>query len=117
MKGWPGHRIRVLLLPLVLALGMSLSVVQGSLMAAEMAVSAEAGHTESNDCEGSGCSNHKADAGMCLSVCGSAAHGMLPAEPLAPSPASQASFQGVRLLLGGRSHSPDHGPPKILTLG
>jgi hypothetical protein len=117
MKGRPGHRIRVLLLAFALALGMSLSFVQGGLMAAEMAVSAEPGHTGSSDCDGCGGSDHKADAGMCLSVCGSAAHGMLPAEPLAPSPASQASFQGVRLLLGGRSHSPDHGPPKILTLG
>ena len=52
-------------------------------MAAEMAVSAEAGHTGSNDCDGCGGSDHKADAGMCLSVCGSAAHGMVPGEPAA----------------------------------
>jgi hypothetical protein len=117
MSSSPGDRIRALLLTLLLALGMSLSFVQGGLMAAEMAVSAEAGHTGSSDCDGCGGSDHKADAGMCLSVCGSAAHGMLPAEPLALSPAARASFQAVRLLLGGRSHSPDHGPPKILTLG
>jgi hypothetical protein len=117
MKGWPGHRARVLLLALLLALGMSWSFVQGGLMAAEMAVSAEASHTGSSDCDGCSGSGHKADAGMCLSVCGSAAHGMLPGEPVALSPASSASFQAVHLLLGGRSHSPDHGPPKIVTLG
>jgi hypothetical protein len=117
MKDWPGHHIRVLLLALALALGMSLSFVQGGLMAAEMAVSAEPGHTGSSDCDGCGGTDHNADAGMCLSVCASAAHGMLPAEPLGLSPASEASFQLARLLLGGRSHSPDHGPPKTLTLG
>ena len=41
MNGWPGHRNRALLLALALALGMSLSVVQGSLMAAEMAVATD----------------------------------------------------------------------------
>jgi hypothetical protein len=117
MKGWPGHRVRVLLLALLLALGMSWSFVQGGLMAAEMAVAAEASHTGSSDCDGCSGSDHKADAGMCLSVCGSAAHGTLPGEPVALSPASSASFQAGHLLLGGRSPSPDHGPPKILTLG
>jgi hypothetical protein len=117
MKGCPGHRIPALLMALVIALGMSLSVVQGGLMAAEMAVSAEAGHTGSSDCDGCGGSDHKADAGMCLSVCGSAAHGLVPAELLALPPASGASFQAVHLLFEGRSNSPDHGPPKTLTLG
>ena len=117
MKGWPGHRVRVLLLALLLALGMSWSFVQGGLMAAEMAVSAEASHTGSSDCDGCSGSDHKADAGMCLFVCGSAAQGMLPGEPVALPPASRASFQVARLVLGGRSHSPDHGPPKIVTLG
>jgi hypothetical protein len=117
MKGWPGHRIRALLLALVLAFGTSLSFVQGGLMAAEMAVAAEAGHTGTSDCDGCGGSDHDTDAGMCLSVCGSAAQGLPPGEPVALPPASRASYQAVHLLLGGRSHSPDHGPPKILTLG
>ena len=117
MKRWCWHRTRILLLVVLLGLGMSLSFVQGGLMAAEMAIAPEAGHTGSSDCDACGGGDHKADAGMCLSVCGSVAHGMLPAEPLALSPAARASFQAGRLLLGGRSHSPDHGPPKILTLG
>jgi hypothetical protein len=112
-----GHRIRALLLTLLLALGMSLSFVQGGLMAAEMAISTEAGDARPSGCDGCGGDGGKTDAGMCLSVCGSAAQGMPPGEPVALPPASRASFQGVHLLLGGRSHSPDHGPPKILILG
>jgi hypothetical protein len=113
-----GYRLRVFLLTLLLALGMSLSFVQGGLMSAEMAVSTEAGPAGPGGCDGcSGGEDDQTDAGMCLSVCGSAAHGMPPGEPPAQLAASRASFQAVHLLLGGRSHSPDHGPPKILTLG
>ena len=113
-----GYRIRAVLLTLLLALGMSLSFVQGGLMSAEMAVSTEAGHAGPGGCDGcSGGEDGQTDAGMCLSVCGSAAHGMPPGEPPAQPAASRASFQAVHSLLGGRSHSPDHGPPRILTLG
>ena len=117
MKLWSGYRIRALLLTLLLALGMSLSFVQGGLMSAEMAVSIEAGHPGSSGCDGCGGDDGKTGAGMCLSVCGSAAQGMPPGEPVALPSASRTSYQAVHLLLGGRSHSPDHGPPKILTLG
>jgi hypothetical protein len=113
-----GYRIRAFLLTLLLALGMSLSFVQGGLMSAEMAVSAAASHPGPSGCDGcSSGDDGETDAGMCLSVCGSAAQGLLPGEPATLSAASRASFQAVHLLLGGRSHSPDHGPPKILTLG
>jgi hypothetical protein len=117
MKGGSGHRIRAVLVALVLALGMSFSVVQGGLMAAGMAVSAEAGHTGSIDCDGRGGSDHKADAALCLSVCGSAAHALLTPELMALPPASEASFQAVYRLVAGLSHNPDHGPPKTLTFG
>lgn len=112
-----GHRIRALLLTLLLALGMSLSFVQGGLMAAEMAISAEAGDPGPSGCDGCGGDDGKMDAAMCLSVCGAAAQGMPPGEPVALPSASRASYQALHLLLGGRSHSPDHGPPRILTLG
>jgi hypothetical protein len=118
MNGWPGHRIRILLLALVLAFEMSLTVVQGSLMAAEMAVAADGAHHAPGHCDGCGGDDHKnIDASVCLTLCGFAAQSILPGEPVALLPASRASFQVARLVLGGRSHSPDHGPPKILTLG
>ena len=117
MKRWSGHRIRAVLVALGLALGMSFSVVQGGLMAAEMAVSADAGHTGSSDCDGCGGSAHKADAAMCLAVCGSAAQALLTAEPMALPAASEASFQAVYLLVNGLSNNPDPGPPKTLIFG
>jgi hypothetical protein len=117
MKGWSGHRIEAVLVALLLALGMSFSVVQGGLMTADMAVSAEAGHTGSGDCDGRGGSDHKADAAMCLAVCGSAAHALLTAEAMALPPASEASFQAVSRLVNGLSNHPDPGPPKTLTFG
>jgi hypothetical protein len=117
MKGWSGHRIRAVLAALVLALGMGLSFVQGGLMTADMAVSAEAGHTGSRDCDGRGGSDHQGDAAMCLAVCGSAAHALLTAEAMTLPPASEASFQAVYLLVHGLSNTPDPGPPKTLTFG
>jgi hypothetical protein len=86
MKRWSGHRIRAVLVALVVALGMSFSVVQGGPMAAGM-------------------------------VCGSAAHALLTAEPMALPAASEASFQAVYLLVNGLSDNPDPGPPKTLTFG
>jgi hypothetical protein len=115
MNPLPAHRLRALLLALLLALGMSLSFVQGGLMAAEMAVSADAGHPGPHGCDG--CGDGDVDASTCLSVCGLAAHGMLPGEPVALPSASRASFQAGYLIFGGCSHSPDPGPPKRLTLG
>jgi hypothetical protein len=117
MKRRSWHRTRVLLLAVLLGLGMSLSFVQGGVMAAEMAVAADGAHHGPSGCDGCGGSDHETDAGMCLSVCGSGAQGLLPGEPAILPPTSEAGFQVARLLLGGRSHSPDHGPPKTLTLG
>jgi hypothetical protein len=96
---------------------MSLSFVQGGLMAAEMAVSAEAAQPGPHDCHGCGDGDVDLEASMCLSMCGSAAQGLLPGEPAALPPASGASFQARYLVLGGRSHSPDPGPPRSITLG
>jgi hypothetical protein len=102
----------------LLGLGMSLSFVEGSVMAVEMAVTADGAHHAPGHCDGCGGDDHKnIDAGACLTLCGFAGQGMLPGEPVALPPASRASFQVARLILGGRSHSPDHGPPKIVTLG
>jgi hypothetical protein len=118
MNGWPGHRTRALLLALALALGMSLSVAQGSLMAAEMTVAADDAHHGPSGCGGCVGGDHKdMDAGTCLALCGHAAQGLMPGELLTLALASRTDFQIARLQLSGQFHSPDHGPPKILTLG
>ena len=115
MKRWSRHRIRALLLTLLLALGMSVTFVHGGLMAAEMVVSAEASMPTGCD----GCTGDAADADVltCQSVCGSAAHGLLPGEPAARPAGARTIFGLTSPVLGGRSNRPDHGPPKILTLG
>jgi hypothetical protein len=114
MNASPGNPLRTLLLVVVLALGMSLSLVQGNLMAAEMAIGAGAGQAGPHGCDG--CGDHEIDAGTCLSVCGSAAHGLVPGEPAAVPAASRTSFELGHLVLRGPSYSPEPGPPKILTL-
>jgi hypothetical protein len=118
MKRWPWHRTRVLLLAVLLGVGMSLSLVQGSVMAAEMAITANGAHDGSSGCHGCDGGDHQGmEAGACLAVCPSAAQGLMPAELLMLPPASRTNFQIARPQLSGEFHSPDHGPPKTLTLG
>lgn len=118
MKRWPGYRMRILLLALLLALGMSSSFVQGSLMAMELAVSAEAGHLGPSGCDGcSGGYDVDPEASTCMSVCGSTAQALLPGVSVALPSASRATFHAARLVLGGHADSPDHGPPRNFTLG
>jgi hypothetical protein len=118
MKRWYRHRTRVLLLAVLLGLGMSLSFVQGSMMAAGMVVAPAGAHDGSSGCNGCGGGNHNdMSAGTCLTVCAFAAQGLMPGELTTVPSASRAGFQVAQLLLSGQSHHPDHGPPKILTLG
>jgi hypothetical protein len=93
---------------------MSVTLVQGGLMAAEMTIAAEP--SGPSGCDGCG-GVSDTDIGTCLSVCGSTAHGLLPVEPVALFPASRAGFQTDCPVPGGRTKMPDHGPPKISTLG
>jgi hypothetical protein len=117
MKRWSWHRPRVLLLALLLGVGMNLSSVETSMMAAEMAVAADSGHHGPSDCNGCGGDNHKSVAtGTCLSLCGSAAQGLVSEELLTLPWASRTGFQVAHLLVNDQSHSPEHGPPKLLTL-
>jgi hypothetical protein len=105
-------QVSALLLALLLALGSGLALVHGSLMAAELAVAGEACHAGPNGCDdGHDCAT---DADTCLALCVSAAQGVLPAEPIAAPPASRAAFDAVALIPGGRTNSPEHGPPKLL---
>jgi hypothetical protein len=117
MHRCPGTRVRALLLALFLALGSSLSLVHGSLMAAEQAVSTDAGHAGPGGCDG--CDDGQdcaTDSGTCLSQCASAVPGVLPGEPIASPPTSRAALDAAVLILGGCSQSPEHGPPKLVTL-
>jgi hypothetical protein len=115
MGSSPQHRLRGLLLALFLALGMSLSLVHGSLMAAEMAVSVGAAQPCTDGCEGCGDGEGDLDTGTCLSLCGSAAQGLPPAQALALHAASRSSLEAMRSVLGRHSHGPDPGPPRPLT--
>jgi hypothetical protein len=118
MKSWSWHRTRVLLLAVLLGLGMNLSYVQGGVMAAEMAVAADGAHNGPSGCSGCGGGDHNnMNAGTCLAVCGPAAQGLMPGELLTLPSASRTAVQAARLHLSSQFHSPDHGPPKILTLG
>jgi hypothetical protein len=114
VKRWSWDRTRALLVALVLGVAMSVAWVQGGLMAAEMTLGAEA--SDPSDCHGCG-GDSETDVGTCLSVCGSTAHGLLPLEPVALLSATRADSQTDCLVPGGRTKMPDHGPPKISTLG
>jgi hypothetical protein len=115
MHRCPKTQVRALLLALLFALGSGLALVHGSLMAAELAVSSDAGRAGPNGCDG-GDDGHDCatDAGTCFSQCASAAQGILPGEPLASPPDARVAFDAVGLIPGGRANSPDHGPPKLL---
>jgi hypothetical protein len=118
MKCWSWHRTRVLLLAVLLGLGMSLSFVQGSVMAATMAVAADGAQHGSSGCDGCGGGDHKdMNAGTCLTVCGSAAQGLMSGELQTLPSAFRTGFQVAHLRISGQSYTPDHGPPKTLTLG
>ncbi|HZA67271.1 MAG TPA: hypothetical protein VE592_09985 [Geminicoccaceae bacterium] len=92
---------------------MSFAFVQGGLMAAGMAVSA--GSSGPGGCDGCGGDDGDSEVGTCLSVCGSAAQGLLPGEPVAPPPTLRTGFHVAPSVFNGRINPPDHGPPKILT--
>jgi hypothetical protein len=118
MNRWSWHRTRVLLLALLLGVAMGLSFVQGSVMAVAMAATANGAHHGPSDCDGCGGGDHKdmKDA-ACLTVCASAAQGLMSGELLTLPSTSRIGFQLVHLLLSGQIVNPDHGPPKILILG
>ena len=97
---------------------MSLSFVQGSMMATAMAVGADGadhGRSGCDSCDGG--DHNDMNAGTCLTICASAAQGLISSNLLPLPSASQAGLQVAQLLLSGQFHSPEHGPPKILTLG
>lgn len=118
MKRWSWQRTRALVLAVLLGLGMSLSCAQGGVMAAEMAVAADGADHSPGGCDGCGSGDHDGiDAGICLVVCGTGGQGLTPGDLLTLPSASRTDFQIDRVHLSSQFHSPDHGPPKILTIG
>jgi hypothetical protein len=114
MERWSWHRMRILVLALLLGVGISLAFVEGSVMAAQMALSADGAHHGPSGCDACGGGDEEgAGAGTCLSVCGSAAQGLPPADGAALPSAFRTGFQAGDLLISGQSNSPDHGPPRM----
>jgi hypothetical protein len=110
--------VRALLLALLLAFGSGLALVHGSLLAAELVVSADADHPGPDGCDGYRDGYACAiDTDTCLTHCTSAAQGLLPGEPIASPTASRAAFDAGGLIPAGRTNSPEHGPPKLLAPG
>jgi hypothetical protein len=106
VKRWFRHRTRALLLAVLLGLGMSLSFVQGGVLAAEMAIAAESVDHGRSDCDGCGGGDHEGMvAGTWLAVCGTAAQGLMPEELLTLPSASRAAFQPPPSLLSGQFYS------------
>jgi hypothetical protein len=118
MKQRTSHRTQALLLAVVLGLAMSLWFAPGSAVATEIAVAADPAHRGPCGCAGCGGGDHEdIDVGACMAACGIAAQGLVPGELLTPRSASRADFQITQLHLSGEFHSPERGPPKVVTLG
>jgi hypothetical protein len=116
MKRWRWHRIRALLLALLLGLSMSVAVSHASSMSAEMAIVAGGAEPGSKSCDACNGDDLSAGLGTCLSVCGSAGHGLVPDGPAALPPFHKADPSPAHRQAGGHTSHPDHGPPKALTL-
>jgi hypothetical protein len=108
-------RLGALLLALILTFGSGPALVHGSLVAVEAASLADAGHHGPNGCDGCADDHDCAtDPGKCLSLCASAAQGLLAGDPLASPPGARAAFDAAGLIPAGCSNRPEHGPPKLL---
>lgn len=96
---------------------MSLFFVQASAMAAKMGIAASMTTSGSDCCQGcDGADSDGVDLSSCPAVCGAAVQGLPPAEHAHLPRASRAVFNTIDLVFDGRTNTPDHGPPKILTL-
>jgi hypothetical protein len=117
MNRWSWHRTRALLLTVLLGLGISLSFVQGGVMATEMAVAGDGAEHAAGDCSGCGGGHQGMNATTCLALCGIVVQGLISGDLMALPSASRMGLQVARLRLSSQFHSPEHGPPKILIFG
>jgi hypothetical protein len=113
MTRWSWYRTRVALLAILLGLGMSLSFVQGSVMAAAMAFGADGAHHGSSGCDGCGGGDHDdMNAGTCLIVCASAVQGLVSGVLLPLPSASRTAVEVASSFPSGQAHAPDYDPPR-----
>jgi len=87
-------------------------------MSAHMAIAAATVDLGSDRCHGcDGADDVSADPVSCVSLCASAAHGLVPGESADLLSASRTAFQIAHVLGNGHVSSPEHGPPKLLAFG
>ena len=119
MKYWSSRQFIALFLGVFLTLGMSLSTVQASKMAVQMAMAGDADMSGQGDCDGcGGNSDDSADAVTCAPVLNCS--GMAVLLPAAGGLAvTQNIKQGapVSSVAGDLTAPPDPYPPKSLSLG
>lgn len=119
LKHWSARHVIALFLGVFLALGMSMSAVQASEMAIQMAMSTDADTSGQGDCDGCGGSgDDSTDAVTCSSV--STCAGMT---ALLPGTDGLAVFQIIKQgtpvsdVAGDLAAPPDPYPPRSLNLG
>jgi len=118
MKRWSSRRLSALLLAVFLALGMTLSAVQASDMAAKMAMASNMGATGQGGCDACGGGddgNTKAD--TCIPMCTASVPALLPSGFVATAPdVADPHVPGYRFVRG-RTPSPDPYPPRFTDFG
>lgn len=120
MNRWSARKLVAVVLAVLVTLGMGLSAVQATDMAAKMTMPSEMAGSTHDGCQG--CPEGSGDDGMagmtCGSVCTAPALAVLP-EQGASMPALQkpARFMVRALLRDGRFAPPDPYPPRTTDIG
>jgi hypothetical protein len=121
MIHFSARRVLTLLLAVLVTLSLSLSAVQASSMASEMAkmaVMSDMDSSMSGDCQKwPNKGNHAAVVGVCGTVCVAPAAAVLPQDSPASVALAQIAFQKRQSLLHGRTSPPDPYPPRFITIG
>ena len=114
MRHVQARKLVALFLAVLIAAGMSLSVVRASAMAAQMAVMSGMEMPDHGGCPD--CPGKADDNGMkamtCSAVCVSPAIALLPLAAVLPHREKLVSAVASDLLLRGMNQPPDHGPPR-----
>lgn len=101
-----------------LALGMSLSAVQSSDMAAKMAMASDMGDSGMAGCNACGGGDDgKTKTGACTPMCTASASAMLPVASVATAPETNKQLAPSVPSSRGRASSPDPYPPRSFAIG